>query len=259
MKRTIGMIPTSYQVSMSYEEQVEEIKNKVKQILDDNNIIIENYNEIVEQYDIINQKYDDIIVDYEELLSNYQNLLDKINANTTAIGTLANLNTTEKTNLVGAINEVDTNTDNNTTSIGTLANLNTTEKTNLVGAINEVDTNTDNNTTSIGTLSNLNTTEKTNLVGAINEVNGRFSGLIITDEFTSDNITVSANSTFSYSFDITKTGYKALGILWVDCFSSDVVLAKYSQYDNTAYIRFRNMTSSNITTNYKIKVLYIKN
>ena len=195
MKRTIGMIPTSYQVSMSYEEQVEEIKNKVKQILDDNNIIIENYNEIVEQYDIINQKYDDIIVDYEELLSNYQNLLDKINANTTAIGTLANLNTTEKTNLVGAINEV----------------------------------------------------------------NGRFSGLIITDEFTSDNITVSANSTFSYSFDITKTGYKALGILWVDCFSSDVVLAKYSQYDNTAYIRFRNMTSSNITTNYKIKVLYIKN
>ena len=227
MKRTIGMIPTSYQVSMSYEEQVEEIKNKVKQILDDNNIIIENYNEIVEQYDIINQKYDDIIVDYEELLSNYQNLLDKINANTTAIGTLANLNTTEKTNLVGAINEVDTNTDNNTTSIGIL--------------------------------SNLNTTEKTNLVGAINEVNGRFSGLIITDEFTSDNITVSANSTFSYSFDITKTGYKALGILWVDCFSSDVVLAKYSQYDNTAYIRFRNMTSSNITTNYKIKVLYIKN
>ena len=120
MKRTIGMIPSSYQVSMSYEEQVEEIRNKVKQILDDNNIIIENYNEIIEQYDIINQKYDDIIVDYEELLSNYQNLLDKINANTTAIGTLDNLNTTEKSNIVGAINEVNSKCNDNTSNISAL-------------------------------------------------------------------------------------------------------------------------------------------
>lgn len=73
--------------------------------------------------------------------------------NTTAIGTLSNLSTTEKTNLVGAINEVDgdlstlsgtvgdhtTAIATNTSAIGTLANLETTAKNNLVAAINEVD------------------------------------------------------------------------------------------------------------------------
>ena len=55
------------------------------------------------------------------------------------IGDLDSLTTTDKDNLVEAINEVDDNTDTNTTAIGTLANLTTTEKSNLVGAINEVD------------------------------------------------------------------------------------------------------------------------
>lgn len=54
------------------------------------------------------------------------------------IGDLDSLTTTDKDNLVEAINEVDGNTDANTTAIGTLANLTTTEKSNLVGAINEV-------------------------------------------------------------------------------------------------------------------------
>lgn len=55
------------------------------------------------------------------------------------IGDLDSLTTTDKDNLVEAINEVDGNTDTNTTAIGTLDNLTTTEKSNLVGAINEVD------------------------------------------------------------------------------------------------------------------------
>ena len=73
--------------------------------------------------------------------------------NANNIGTMSNLNTTEKSSLVGAINEVNTqvgtNTNNistNTSNIGTLgtnqgvmANLTTTEKSSLVGAINEVD------------------------------------------------------------------------------------------------------------------------
>ena len=61
-----------------------------------------------------------------------------VSSNATSIGTLADLTTTEKTNLVGAINEVKSSADTNKTSIGTLADLTTTEKTNLVGAINEV-------------------------------------------------------------------------------------------------------------------------
>ena len=85
---------------------------------------------------------------YAQIIEKIKYIAEKINAMSgdveeiedikTAIGTLANLTTTEKTNLVGAINEVDGNNDTNTTAIGTLASLDTTEKTNLVGAINEI-------------------------------------------------------------------------------------------------------------------------
>lgn len=44
----------------------------------------------------------------------------QVSTNTTAIGTLASLTTTEKTNLVGAINEVDANADANAADITTL-------------------------------------------------------------------------------------------------------------------------------------------
>ena len=76
----------------------------------------------------------------------------QINKNADAIGTLTNLTTTEKGNLVGAVNEVKgtadaaqtkandafTQANTNKASIGTLTNLTTTEKGNLVGAVNEV-------------------------------------------------------------------------------------------------------------------------
>ena len=63
---------------------------------------------------------------------------DAISDNTTAIGTLANLDTTAKTDLVSAINEVADTASGNSDKIGTLANLDTTAKTDLVSAINEV-------------------------------------------------------------------------------------------------------------------------
>lgn len=76
------------------------------------------------------------------------------------VGTLGNLDTTDKTNLVSAINEVlqlliDT--------AGPLGDLDTTETLNLVLAINEVFGN-------VGILANLDTVDKTSLVGALNEV-----------------------------------------------------------------------------------------
>ena len=127
--------------------------------------------------------------------------LDKqVKVNADAIGTLTNLTTTEKGNLVGAVNEVKgtadaaqtkandafTQANTNKASIGTLTNLTTTEKGNLVGAVNEVKGTADaaqtkandalglanTNKASIGTLTNLTTTEKGNLVGAVNEVKG---------------------------------------------------------------------------------------
>lgn len=97
--------------------------------------------------------------------------------NESAIGTMSNLNTTDKSSLVGAINEVNTqvgtNTGNistlntsvsaNTGNIGTMANLTTTNKTNLVSACNEINAN-------IGDITLLNTQVKTDVVSAINEL-----------------------------------------------------------------------------------------
>ena len=81
------------------------------------------------------------------------------------IGHIDDLNTTDKTNLIAAINEV-LQTLNDTA--GDLTNLNTTDKTNLVNAINEV---LSTFSTIIGDLADLTTADKTSVVNAINEVN----------------------------------------------------------------------------------------
>lgn len=86
------------------------------------------------------------------------------------IGTMSNLDTDVKSTIVGAINEVNTNTDNNTTNIGNMSNLTPSANTSLVEAINEVDAHADANATNIGTMANLETTNKNSLVGAINEI-----------------------------------------------------------------------------------------
>lgn len=63
----------------------------------------------------------------------------QVETNTSAIGTLSSLTTTEQGSLVGAVNEVDANADTNASAIGTLGSLTTTEQGSLVGAVNEVD------------------------------------------------------------------------------------------------------------------------
>ena len=61
--------------------------------------------------------------------------------------------------------------------VGDLSELTTTDKDNLVEAINEVNGLVSGLSESVGTLSGLTTTDKDNLVEAINEVNGLVSGL----------------------------------------------------------------------------------
>jgi hypothetical protein len=75
-----------------------------------------------------------------EINTNFTNVNVEVVADTAAIGTLASLTTTAKTDLVVAINEIDGHADTANTSIGTLASLTTTAKTDLVVAINEVNT-----------------------------------------------------------------------------------------------------------------------
>lgn len=62
----------------------------------------------------------------------------KANANATAIGTLANLTTDAKTNLVSAINEVDNHADSASTSAGQALASATTAQTNANNAVNAV-------------------------------------------------------------------------------------------------------------------------
>lgn len=103
------------------------------------------------------------LVDYNADMSaidtGIYNAKTEAETNTTAIGTLSNLTTTEKSNLVGAINEIDSD----------LGNLSTT--------VGEHTTDIATNTSAIGTLASLDTTAKNNLVAAVNEVNTLISKL----------------------------------------------------------------------------------
>ena len=83
------------------------------------------------------------------------------------IGDLDDLNTTDKSNLVAAINDVLVIMANIT---GDLADLTTTDKSNLVAAINEIAAEV---LGKIGDLNDLNTTDKSNLVAAINEIENK--------------------------------------------------------------------------------------
>lgn len=133
------------------------------------------------------------LVDYNQDMSKIDTAIYDADSrslvNESAIGTMSNLNTTDKSSLVGAINEVNTQVGTNTSSISTLntqvsantgnigvmANLDTTDKTNLVGAINEVDNIATTNSNKIGNISNLETVTKSDLVSAINEVVEKFN------------------------------------------------------------------------------------
>lgn len=125
-----------------------------------------------------------------------------------SVGDVSNLTTTEKTNVVGAVNEVHAN-------VGNLENLSTTEKTNLVVAINEIDGNVGNkeelsttNKDSLveainevdekgGDLSTLSTENKSNLVGAINEVVTHLGNLSELDTTNKDTVVAALNELFS--------------------------------------------------------------
>lgn len=90
---------------------------------------------------------DNIGEEAEEYYSQYEQanneahavLQSQITKNFNNIGTLQDLTTENKDDLVKAINEVDAHADANKSEIGDLSNLTTDEKTTIVGAINEVD------------------------------------------------------------------------------------------------------------------------
>lgn len=137
------------------------ISQKVKAIAINTAHVLDNIGEEAEEY----------YSQYEQANNDAHAVLQtQITTNFNNIGTLQELTTDAKDDLVKAINEVDAHADANKSEIGDLSTLTTDEKTTIVGAINEVDAHADANKAEIGNLSALTTDEKTTLVGAINEV-----------------------------------------------------------------------------------------
>lgn len=181
------------------------------------------------------------LVDYNTDMSNIDTGIysakSESEVNTSAIGTLASLDTTAKTDLVSAVNEVNTKAND----IGNLSNLTTEANTNLVSAINEVDAHTDSNNQNIGTMVNLETTVKTSLVGAINEVNTKATNNA-TNISTLDtqfigfenkfNLTTGKQYTTDGS-DITKTGTVTKVILNLQRNSDGTIFKLYGVVDMT--------------------------
>ena len=82
-------------------------------------------------------------------------------------------------------------------TIGTLANLTTTSKSDIVSALNEVLGKSTVNANAIGTLSGLGTTAKGNLVSALNEVLATVSSIDLTSLINDSAVAGVVNKTFS--------------------------------------------------------------
>lgn len=165
------------------------ISQKVKAIAINTAHVLDNIGEEAEEY----------YSQYEQANNDAHAVLQtQITTNFNNIGTLQDLTTDAKDDLVKAINEVDAHADANKSEIGDLSTLTTDEKTTIVGAINEVDAHTDANKAEIGNLSALTTDEKATLVGAINEVDNH-----------ADNATTLANNAVATANNAVATANEA--------------------------------------------------
>lgn len=165
------------------------ISQKVKAIAINTAHVLDNIGEEAEEY----------YSQYEQANNDAHAVLEtQITTNFNNIGTLQELTTDAKDDLVKAINEVDAHADANKSEIGNLSTLTTDEKTTIVGAINEVDAHADANKAEIGTLNALTTDEKATLVGAINEVDNH-----------ADNATTLANNAVATANNAVATANEA--------------------------------------------------
>ena len=104
------------------------------------------------------------LIDSSDITVSQTNNDIELNVNDSVVeaftGDLTNLTTTDKSNLVSAINEVDSHSDSTASDLadeidrakgveGTLSSLTTDDKTDLVSAINEVDLHSDTNATNL--------------------------------------------------------------------------------------------------------------
>lgn len=170
--------------------------------------------------------------------------------NTGAIGDLTTLETTAKSDLVSAVNEIKSATDTNTSNIstntsnistlgtnqGTMANLTTTDKTSLVSAINEVN--------AVNQTQNTQITQNTNDIAKFNLTTFDDIGVA---EITPTNMTISS-STLKLATDSTNSNFKLYGTLSGSSMSTSA--------DNTFKFSTNLRPDSNITINGAGIVMY---
>ena len=200
---SLGMLPSSYKESLTYEEQLLWMFNYLE------NTLIPKINEQVEainsQTDYINNAVEtqnehideaiasqnaEIQEQYETLTGLFNQLKDYVD------NYFENLDVQDEIN-----NKLDEMVEDGTfdvifaqinEKIGDLSSLTTTDKSSIVAGVNEIKSEADTNASAIGTLSNLTTDSKTNLVSAINEIDshadtnasniGTLSLLVTTDK-----------------------------------------------------------------------------
>lgn len=188
-------------------------KTKLKslQITYDHNIAIANNSpdtEYLQELDITSSEWKEMIERERELVNSDNQLISTTsaifgpNARSTGKG-LSLLQTTDKSSIVGAVNEVKGVSDyaqsaatTATTSVGNLNSLITTDKSSAVAAINEIQTtlNAGGGTSDsrIGDLNTLTTTAKNLVVAAINEIHDSYFDTA-GDGLTSSGNTVNVN------------------------------------------------------------------
>ena len=95
------------------------------------------------------------------------------------------------------------------------------------------------------------------------EFTGKFSAdlsdLIVMESFTADRLTVNSNATMDAYLDITKEGYKALGVIGVHTsHGSALLVVAHLSAPTTAKVTVRNVSSSSVTVAPSADILYLK-
>lgn len=104
-------------------------------------------------------------------------------------------------------------------NIGSLASLQTTDKSSVVNAVNEVNTKSETNKTNIGTIANLETENKTTIVNAINEIVEKFNindfNEIATSTMTTSIGTFNARTKMNIAYNNDKSIFKLYGFIGI--------------------------------------------
>lgn len=227
-------------------------------------------------YDQLYPKSKSDIIDFDKTSSNLSStnveaaikeVNTKANTNKTNIGTLTSLTTDSKTNLVGAINEVDSHANTaqstantNKTNIGTLSSLKTTIKTSIVNAINWLYDNVVHKANVIDSLDDILANQADGMVAgakAVAELNGNSANLIIVrNKANTINVTTGQKTTSYITIDEIE-GYTPI---IATVYSAHVVTTTSDCYIASGRVNFTFESSANTTPEtFTAHIVYVKN